>query len=123
MNINLELLKEITKDSFTELLLDNSFTVFKTINDLIYLIYATKDKSIISYNIIGDIKINQVMNAHEEYISNIRYFSDKNDKKDLFLSLSASDNNIKLWNVHTFECLLNLKNINKKGEIFSSCFF
>ena len=32
------------------------------------------------------------------------------------------DNNIKLWNINNWECLLNIKNINNKGILNSACF-
>ena len=38
------------------------------------------------------------------------------------MSLSSSNNNIKLWDKYNWDCLLNLTNINKNGEIYSSCF-
>ena len=119
---NITLLDDLTKDSFAEILLDNTFAVFKSTNELIYLIYTTKDKSIISYSIIENKKINEIIKAHENYITNIRYFLDKINKRDLILTISASDNNLKLWNINNYECLLNLKNINKRGEINSACF-
>ena len=31
------------------------------------------------------------------------------------MSVSAIDNNLKLWNIKNWECILNLENINKKG--------
>ena len=33
---------------------DNNFSVFKSINNIIYLIYANKKKSIVSYNLINN---------------------------------------------------------------------
>ena len=41
---------------------------------------------------------------------------------DLLLSISANDNNIKLWNINNWECLLNLKNIYIKS-IVSTAYF
>ena len=38
------------------------------------------------------------------------------------MSLSSNDNNIKVWNVYNWDCLLNLKNVNTNGKIYSSCF-
>jgi WD40 repeat protein len=38
------------------------------------------------------------------------------------MSISCEDNNIKLWNAHNWECLLNLKQIYYKGFLFSACF-
>ena len=52
----------------------------------------------------------------------MRHFFNKNDNNDLILSISGADNNIKLWKIINLECLLNLKKINKRGELFSACF-
>ena len=119
---NLKLLTDLTKDSYADILLDNTFVIFKSINELIYLVYSNKDKSIISYSIIENKKINEIINAHENYITNFRYLLDKIYKRDLILTISASDNNVKLWNINNYECLLNLKNINQRGEINTACF-
>jgi len=39
------------------------------------------------------------------------------------MSISYKDNNIRIWNINNWECILNLTNINKKGYLYSSCFF
>ena len=36
--------------------------------------------------------------------------------------MSDLDNNIKLWNINNYECLIDIKNINKKGWMYSACF-
>ena len=66
-------------------------------------------------------KINEIKKAHKIHIINFRYYFDKRNKRDLLLSV-AFNNNIKLWNIKNFECLLNMQNINATGELFSSCF-
>ena len=38
------------------------------------------------------------------------------------MSISAKDNNIKIWNINNLEFLINIKNINKKGYLNSACF-
>ena len=102
--------------------LDNTFSLFKGANDIIYLIYTNINKSIISFNVIDNKKINEIKNAHKEYITNFRYYFDKNNKRDLIISISSDDNNIKLWNIIDSECLLDLKNVNKFGHLYSACF-
>ena len=108
--------------SFTPCFLENSFTTFKSINNIFYLIFSNKNKSIISYDIIDNKKINEIKNAHKMYITNFRYYYDKINKRDLILSVSAYNNNIKLWNINNLECLLDLKNINKTGFLNSASF-
>ena len=119
---NIQLLKNLTIDSYVSILLDNTYIVFKSIRDILYLIFSDKNKSIISINLINNKIINEIKNAHEKEISNFRYYLDNNNKRDLILSISADNNNIKLWNINNYECLLNMNNINKYGWIFSACF-
>ena len=119
---NIEFLFYLVKDSYFSSLTDNTFCVFKSINEIIYLIYSNKDKSIISYNLINNQKINEIKNAHDEYIINFRYYLDTINKRDLILSISKYDNNIKLWNIYNYECLLNLMRVNIIGEIYSAYF-
>lgn len=120
---NLQLLNSLTNDSFSDYTLDNTFTVFNSIDNIIYLVYSNIKKSIISYNIIDNKKINEIKNAHSRDITNFRHFLDKDKKRDLIISMSLSNNNLKLWNITNFECLLNLENINKSGRLFSACLF
>jgi WD40 repeat protein len=91
------------------------------VTDILYLIYSNKHKSIIFYNLIDFKKINEIKKAHHKYIINFRHYLDKQNKRDLIISVSK-DNNIKLWNVNNYECLYNFTNINKNGNILSACF-
>ena len=112
----------IIYDSYQDLAIDNTYSVFKSKNNIIYLIYSTKNKSIISYNLIIFKKLNEIKNAHSEYITNFRHMYDEQNKRDLLLSISANDNNLKVWNIYNFEILLNLKNVNNYGKLYSACF-
>jgi WD40 repeat protein len=38
------------------------------------------------------------------------------------MSISFRDNNIKLWNIDNWECILNLSEVNKNGFLDSACF-
>ena len=102
---------------------DNTFCVFKSIENIYYLIYTNdeNDKSIISYNIIEDIKIIEIKNAHKTYITNFRYYFDNTNKRDLILSISNNDSTIKLWNVNNWECLFDIEKI-YSSDLYSSCF-
>ena len=86
-----------------------------------YLIYTNKNKSIIFNDIIENKVIKEIKNAHNKYITNFRYYLDKINQRDLILSISADDNNLKLWNIN-YECLLNIRNINKMGYLISATF-
>ena len=114
---------DIINDSYSnDTAVDNMFIVFKAINNILYIIYAKDKPSIIIYNLIDNKKINEIKNAHTCYINNFKHYLDKINKRDLVLSISSFDNNIKLWNINSMDCLLNIKSAYKKGEMYSACF-
>ena len=119
---NIKFINDLSIDSYAYTTLDNTFSTFKSIDNILYLIYANQNKSIISYNLINNKKLNEIKNAHNNYITNFRHYLDNIKKRDLIISLSKEDNNLKLWNINNFECLLNLKNINNIGILDSACF-
>ena len=96
----------------------NSFDVFTSINDILYIVYTDNFKSIICINLLNNQKINEIKNAHNSIISNLKYYLDTINKRDLIISISSDDNNLKLWNFTNFECLLNYNNEN---NLFSAC--
>ena len=114
-------LNNIENDSYAYTTLDNTFSVFKSIDNILYLIYSNKKKSIISYNLLKNNKEKEIKNAHDNYITNFRHYSDTN-KRDLIISISNEDNNLKLWDNKTWNCLLNIKKINVEGVLNSACF-
>ena len=121
MNINIQSLHLLKYDSFSFYSLDNTFSIFKSISDHFYIIYANENKSLITFDLDDNKIMNEIKNAHNEYISNIKYYLDTNKKRDLIMSLSAKDNNLKLWDIKTLECILDLKDVNSDGELYSAC--
>lgn len=119
---NIQFLKDLTIDSYSILGFDNTFETFISIDNNLYLIYSDKNRSIISYNIINNQKLNEVRNAHNKYITNFRHYLDKFNKRDLIISISGYDNNIKLWEINNWQCLLDMKNIYFGGYLYSACF-
>ena len=111
----------LVNDSYTVNNSNNTFYVFKSINDLYFLIYTSKNNSIISFDLNSNQKVNEIKNAHESDITYYRHYIDKNIKRDLIISISSYDNNIKLWSFHNWECLLNLKRIYQSGALISAC--
>ena len=101
--------------------LDNTFTIIN-FDGISYLIYATINKSIISYN-INDEKISiEIKKAHKSDITNFRYYHKKNTNKIIIMSVEGCESNIKLWDFMNWNCILNLSSIYRFGSIFSSCF-
>ena len=110
------------KDSYNYTISNNTFTIFKSHNDLLLLIYTSTINSIICYDLINSKKITEIKNCHIKSIINYRYYFDKINKNELIMSASE-DNNIKIWNINNWECILNIININNNGIINSSCFY
>ena len=121
-NIKLRCLPDITKDSYTLFGLDNSFCTFKSINNILILIYSNIDYSLIFCDLLNNKKVSEIKHAHNSDIGNIRNYLDTDNKRDLILSISIVDNNIKIWNLYNLECIINIENINNKGILKSSCF-
>ena len=125
MNINpedIQVLTTLVNNSYCYDNLDNTFTSFKSIDDILYLIYSNEIMSIIFYNLVTYQKINEIKKAHNKFISNFRYYLDRYNKRDLIMSISSIENNIKIWNVQNCECLCQINNIYNNGVIYSACF-
>ena len=120
---NIQFLYDFPQNSFSnpDYSLDNTFTVFKDINNLLCLVCSNQYKSIISYNLINNKMIKEIKNAHNDYITNIRHYLDSIKNRDLILSISSYDNYLKIWNFSNFENLFNIKAYTV-GVIYSACF-
>ena len=119
---SLKLLKEVTNDSYALFGLDNSFCIFTSINSTLYLVYSNRNFSIIMYNLINNFVEIEIKKAHNEDITNLRHFYDRINNTDLILSISFLDNNLKVWDLDDWNCILNINNINSIGNIKSACF-
>ena len=119
---NLELLTDLVNDSYVVSTIDNSFVVFKSINNILYLIYSNFYKSLLCYDINKKMKIREIKEYHKEYISNFRHYLDEKNIRDLVMSISAMDNRIKILNVNTWECIFDKSNLNEVGSLYSACF-
>ena len=120
-SINLELSNIIADDSLIDQFLDNTFIIFKSKDEIMYLIYSSYNQSIISYNLNSFSIISHIKNAHNKPIINFRYHYYQEENMDLIMSISF-DNNIKIWNIIQWKCIINLKKINDSGGILSGCF-
>ena len=123
-NFNVEFIEEICKDVYALLDKDNSFCVFKSIHGIFCIVYPTIDYSIIFYDIINKIKIVEIKKAHNSYIIELRHYLDNIDKfnkRNLILSVSYDDRNVKIWNFNNLECIFNISPYTK-GIINSACF-
>jgi len=112
----------LTDDSYANNVIDNTFVIFNSRENYIYLIYSTEDKNIQCMNINTKKIIKILLNPHNNnYISNLRYNFDKNNNRDLILSVSKEINHIKIWDINNWDCIVDLKNIYSCGFIRSAC--
>ena len=112
---------ELSKNSYCQVI-NNTFTIFNSINNILYIIYSTIDKSIISYNLISQKISIEIKNAHNNFITNFRHYFDKKNKKDIIMSISDLDNHLKVWDANKWICLLIIEKVNKQGFLNSACF-
>ena len=115
-------IKDLSAKSYNCYSVDKTFIIFKAINTITYIVYATKDVSIICYSLNNEQIISEISNAHErEYITNFSHLYNKKTNSDIIMSISGDNNNIKLWNFLNWDCILNLKNVNQIGFLESAC--
>lgn len=122
-SINIKFVSSLSNNSFGYTDLDNSFITFKSLQNIQYLIYASLTKSMIIFNLGTNKIIKEIKNCHDKHITNFRHILDKKESRDLVMSVSSEENNIKIWEVKTWNCISNLEKINYKGLIYSACFY
>ena len=118
-NINIKSI--ISIKAFTRNPKENSFSLFNSIDNILILVYSTKEFSIISHNVNSNQKLIEVKNAHDDDIIGFNHFFDKKNKRDLIMSISAL-NFLKIWDTKNWECILHLSKINNNGLLSSAWF-
>ena len=95
-NIKLKIIDKLESKHYHHSKTVNLFIIFNSINNILCLIYPNERYSIISYDLINKKKINEIKNAHNEFISTFRHIVDKENKRDLIISISDENNSFKL---------------------------
>ena len=57
---------DLITDSYVYISVVNTFIIFNSINNNLYLIYSTKNKSIIIFNLIKNQILTEIKNAHKK---------------------------------------------------------
>ena len=121
-NIEIKSINYLTKITYIDKNnVNNIFCVFESINNNFFLIFAHYS-SIIIYNIIDNKKVNEIIKAHNALIDNFQYHYDYINNRDLIMSISLYDCNIKIWDINKLECLFN-NNYQKDNGIITACLF
>ena len=113
---------DIINDSYCPIEIENSFIIFESVKKIPFIIYATKDKSIINYNLKMKKIKNKILNAHIEFISNFYYCINTIIQKELIMSISYKDTNLKIWDFKDWQCLIDIKNVYSHGYLYSAYF-
>ena len=119
---NIEFSSDIIKNSFASYSYEDSFIIFTSHDNIFQIVYATKDKSLISYDINNKREIFKKTKAHNNFITNFKYIFDGIYYKDIIMSVSKKDNNIKIWNANKWELISDIFNVNQKNFLYSACF-
>ena len=119
---NMHFSSDIVKDSFAGYSYEDSFIVFKSVDNILQLVYATKEKSIISYDLDSKRNIAKKFKAHKNFITNFKFIYDRENNKDIVMSISKKDNNIKIWNTNSWELLTDIPKANQNNFLYSACF-
>lgn len=121
LNNPLNLIEEISNNSYSDWGLDNVFTAFTSIENIHYLTYYTKENTLIFYSLDEKKAINIAKKPHDNFITNIHHIYDKKGNQDIIMTVSAENNNIKLWTLKKFKIILDFKS-GKKGKLLSVSF-
>ena len=118
---NLKIISKIKEESYNNEDLDNTFIVFKSIDNLLYLVYSTKNNSIICYNLYIEQIIAEIKEHHKKCIINLKHYKDMFNKRDLIMTISRKDNMIRVWNFVNWDCLCKIT-IKYFGHIYTASF-
>ena len=113
----------IDKECTAAFSLDNSIEVYESFNkdqEGINIIYP--NKNIIKCFNLKKKEVIKELDSHTDNISGFRHFYDQIENKNLILSISCNDNNLKVWDTDDWSCLLDLQKVNEKGHLYSACF-
>ena len=119
---NIQFSSDIIKNSFAKYSYEDSFIIFKSYDDILQLVYATKEKSIISYDLENKKNIFSQSKVHKNFITNFKYIYDEINNMDIIMSISKKDNNIKIWNANNWEIICDISNANQNNFLYSACF-
>ena len=129
---NMKFSNNVINNSYANYSYENSFVIYETQNKNLNIVYATKDKTLISKCIdkitIGDKNSYEIKSgfiqtkAHNNFITSIKYYFDEVNQMEIIMTISKKDNIIKLWNVNDGHKLFNEIKANDSNFLFSACF-
>ena len=100
--------------------MENTFCIFKSINNILYLIYNSKNNSTISYDLLNNKKINEIKHKMEKYYISFRHYLDQINKRDLLMNTYAES--IEIFDVKNWNRLVNIQDLENGIKVYSSGF-
>ena len=102
--------------------LESTFTSFRTLSNILILIYTNMDNYLIFYDLEKNCMLKKMDSNHNENVSIICHFNNFEKKTDIIATISPADFNTGIWDVSSFKLISNLTCIYTNGYIASSCF-
>ena len=100
----------------------NSFIIFTSpCNNIQYLIFITKNNSIISYNLDTNIILSEIKEFQSQNIMRLDYIFDKKNKRDLLMAYCLL-NCIIIYDIRNWNIIISLEKVNDFGVLNSACF-
>ena len=117
---NLEYKEDICNTAHRFNSIDKVFCAFKSFSKESFIVWGTPFYTIEFFNIEKNKVINTIKNAHSNIIYSCRHYQDKKNQDD-FIITSSYDKYVKVWNLKTFSCILNIPNTHNNNYIYSAC--
>ena len=73
---HIDFLFNITKDSYTNYILDNSFIIFISVDNILCLVYYSEERNIILYDLSNQQKISELKYHHTYSLTNFKHITD-----------------------------------------------
>lgn len=102
----------------------NVFTVFISFSNELILAYVNDYNQIVFYDLSEFKLLNKYDCSHNEIISFLKHFKDREKNRDILVSISDMDCIAKIWvyKKPSLSCVLDLGNIYNNGMIKGACF-
>lgn len=102
----------------------NVFIAFRSISNELILLYVNNINEIVLYDLEKFQLLSNNFNSHNEMISFLKHFKDINNKRDIIVSISNIDCDVKLWEIKKslLSCIYDLGNVYVNGFVHGACF-
>ena len=115
---SLEFLKDIATNAHNSNSIDTVFCAFKSFSGLSLVVWGDTSFNIDFYDFEKEKIISTINSAHSKVICSCRHYPDYKHSLDYVIS-SSYDKSVKVWDITTFKCIVNIQNAHKTTNIYS----